>query len=122
MEILAGLAAASRFAVMHAYEALAHLRATRQPVSHGKLKAKSSLLKISHQLSEIHKIKEILAAIAAAEVDKLIKTNGLDWAARHRTRQLARHHAHHLAHERYGLGRKHWLGVRSRERRSCSGV
>lgn len=58
MEILAGLAAAaSRFAVMHAYEALAHLRATRQPVSHGKLKAKSSLLKISHQLSEIHKIK-----------------------------------------------------------------
>ncbi|KAL5512580.1 hypothetical protein ACEPAG_3233 [Sanghuangporus baumii] len=82
-----GIAAAAGFAAMHAYEA--HLRATGQPVSHGKMK-------------------EILAAIAAAEVDKLAETKGLDWVDRHRAKKLAEQQAHALAAERYGEYNTGW--------------
>ncbi|KAL5504552.1 hypothetical protein ACEPAH_7213 [Sanghuangporus vaninii] len=81
------IAAAAGFAAMHAYEA--HLRATGQPVSHGKMK-------------------EILAAIAAAEVDKLAETKGLDWIDRHRAKKLAEQQAHALAAERYGEYNTGW--------------
>ncbi|KAL5483109.1 hypothetical protein ACEPAI_8338 [Sanghuangporus weigelae] len=81
------IAAAAGFAAMHAYES--HLRATGQPVSHGKMK-------------------EILAAIAAAEVDKLAETKGLDWVDRHRAKKLAEQQAHALATERYGEYNTGW--------------
>ncbi|KAL5531890.1 hypothetical protein ACEPAF_5453 [Sanghuangporus sanghuang] len=81
------IAAAAGFAAMHAYEA--HLRATGQPVSHGKMK-------------------EILAAIAAAEIDKLAETRGLDWVDRHRAKKLAEQQAHALAAERYGEYNTGW--------------
>ncbi|KAJ7469747.1 hypothetical protein B0H11DRAFT_1722972 [Mycena galericulata] len=81
------IAGAAGFAAMHAYEA--HLRATGQPVSHGKMK-------------------EILAAIAAAEVDKLAETKGLDHLDRHRAKKHAEHQAHMLAEQRYGHGQSGW--------------
>ncbi|KAJ7446456.1 hypothetical protein B0H11DRAFT_2084810, partial [Mycena galericulata] len=81
------IAGAAGFAAMHAYEA--HLRATGQPVSHGKMK-------------------EILAAIAAAEVDKLAETKGLDHLDRHRAKKYAEHQAHMLAEQRYGHGQSGW--------------
>ncbi|KAH8110540.1 hypothetical protein DFH11DRAFT_775379 [Phellopilus nigrolimitatus] len=81
------IAAAAGFAAMHAYEA--HLRATGQPVSH-------------------HKMKEILAAIAAAEVDKLAETKGLDFLDRHKAKRLAEHEAHQQAEQRYGAGASGW--------------
>ncbi|KAI0052795.1 hypothetical protein FA95DRAFT_1553063 [Auriscalpium vulgare] len=77
------IAAAAGFAAMHAYES--HLRATGQPVSHGKMK-------------------EILAAIAAAEVTKLFETKGLDALDRHKAKKMAVQQAHHLAEERYSGG------------------
>ncbi|KAF9043641.1 hypothetical protein BDZ89DRAFT_1059562 [Hymenopellis radicata] len=81
------IAAAAGFAAMHSYEN--HLRATGQPVSHGKMK-------------------EILAAIAAAEVDKLAETKGMDWMDRRRAKQMAEHHAHEYAAQRYGSGNTGW--------------
>ncbi|KAI0321740.1 hypothetical protein OF83DRAFT_1168150 [Amylostereum chailletii] len=83
-EVIAG---AAGFAAMHAYEA--HLRASGQPVSHGTMK-------------------EILAAIAAAEVDKLAETKGLDWLDRHKAKKMAAHQAHALAAQRYGEGSSGW--------------
>ncbi|KAI5116534.1 hypothetical protein M0805_009045 [Coniferiporia weirii] len=81
------IAGAAGFAAMHAYEA--HLRKTGQPVTHGKMK-------------------EILAMIAAAEVDKLAETKGLDWLDRHKAKKLAEHQAHALAEQRYGEGSSGW--------------
>jgi len=81
------LAGAAGFAAMHAYEA--HLRATGQPVSHGKMK-------------------ELLAVIAAAEVDKLAETKGLNWIDREKAKRMATHQAHHLARHRYGQDGTGW--------------
>ncbi|THG95543.1 hypothetical protein EW145_g7940, partial [Phellinidium pouzarii] len=86
------IAGAAGFAAMHAYEE--HLRATGQPVTHGKMK-------------------EILAAIAAAEVDKLAETKGLDWLDRHKAKKLAEHQAHALAEQRYGAGENGWEYARN---------
>ncbi|CAK5263872.1 unnamed protein product [Mycena citricolor] len=83
-EVIAG---AAGFAAMHAYEA--HLRATGQPVTHGKMK-------------------EILAAIAAAEVDKLAETKGMDYLDRQKAKKYAEHQAHMLAEQRYGQGNTGW--------------
>ncbi|KAF7972423.1 hypothetical protein HWV62_17984 [Athelia sp. TMB] len=49
-------------------------------------------------------MKQILAAIAAAEVDKLIETKGMDHIDRHRARRMAERQAHHLAQHRYQGG------------------
>ncbi|KZV64541.1 hypothetical protein PENSPDRAFT_615238, partial [Peniophora sp. CONT] len=68
---------------MHAYES--HLRATGQPVSHPIMK-------------------EILAAAAAAEVEKLIETKGLTHLDRHRAERMAQEQAHMLAEQRYSGG------------------
>ncbi|KZV64545.1 hypothetical protein PENSPDRAFT_588264 [Peniophora sp. CONT] len=77
------IAGAAGFAAMHAYEN--HLRATGQPVSHPLMK-------------------EILAAAAAAEVDKLIETKGLDYVDREKAKKMAEKQAHALAEQRYGGG------------------
>ena len=49
-------------------------------------------------------MKEILAAAAAAEVDKLIETKGLNYLDRHRARKMAEEQAHMLAEQRYSGG------------------
>ena len=49
-------------------------------------------------------VQEILAAIAAAEVDKLAETKGLDWLDREKAKHMARHQADELARQRYGEG------------------
>jgi len=74
------IAGAAGFAAMKAYES--HLRASGQQPSHALMK-------------------EILAGIAAAEVDKLIETKGLDWVDRHKAKKLAEKQAHELAEQRY---------------------
>jgi len=89
-----GLAAAAGFAAMHAYEA--HVRASGQEVSHAKMK-------------------EFLAACAAAEVDKLVETKGLDWVDRRKAHKMAEQQAHHLADQRYGSGNSGWEYARGRE-------
>jgi len=50
------------------------------------------------------KMKEILAALAAAEVDKLVETKGLDFLDREKLKRLAVDQAHSLATEKYGEG------------------
>jgi len=77
------IAGAAGFAAMHAYEA--HLRATGEEPSHAKMK-------------------EFLAAIAAAEVDKLVETKGLNAIDRHKAKKEAEQHAHMLAEQRYQGG------------------
>ncbi|KAF8464513.1 hypothetical protein JB92DRAFT_2580910, partial [Gautieria morchelliformis] len=67
------IAGAAGFAAMKAYES--HLRATGQQPSHVLMK-------------------EILAGIAAAEVDKLVETKGMDWIDRHKAKKLAERQAH----------------------------
>jgi hypothetical protein len=68
---------------MKAYED--HCRDTGETVSHGKMK-------------------ELLAAFAAAEVDNLVETKGLDFLDREKLKHLAAHQAHALAKEKYGEG------------------
>ncbi|KAF8522908.1 hypothetical protein BU17DRAFT_64109 [Hysterangium stoloniferum] len=77
------IAGAAGFAAMRAYES--HLRATGQQPSH-------SLMK------------EIIAGIAAAEVEKLVETKGMDWIDRHKAKKLAEKQAHELAERRYSGG------------------
>ncbi|KZO97782.1 hypothetical protein CALVIDRAFT_459290, partial [Calocera viscosa TUFC12733] len=74
------IAAAAGFAAMKAYES--HLRATGQQPTH-------------------ETMKEILAAIAAAEVDRLAETKGLDFIDRERAKHQAVAQAHAFANERY---------------------
>jgi hypothetical protein len=50
------------------------------------------------------KMKELLAAFAAAEADKLVETKGLDFLDREKLKRLAAHQAHALAKEKYGEG------------------
>jgi hypothetical protein len=49
-------------------------------------------------------MKELLGAFAAAEVDKLVETKGLDFLDREKLKRLATHQAHALAKEKYGEG------------------
>lgn len=49
-------------------------------------------------------MKEMLAGFAAAEVDKLFETKGLDYLDREKAKQMAAHQAHKLAHDKYGPG------------------
>ncbi|CAF3760218.1 unnamed protein product [Rotaria socialis] len=50
------------------------------------------------------KMKELLAGLAAAEVDKLFQKNGLDFLDREKAKKRAVHQAHHLAEQKYGPG------------------
>ncbi len=68
---------------MKAYED--HVRRTGQQVSHPLMK-------------------ELLAGFAAAEVDKLFETKGLDYLDREKAKRHAIQQAHHLANEQYGQG------------------
>jgi hypothetical protein len=68
---------------MKAYED--HVRRTGQQVSHPFMK-------------------ELLAGFAAAEVDKLFETKGLDYLDREKAKRHAVQQAHHLANEQYGQG------------------
>ncbi|CAF1634708.1 unnamed protein product, partial [Didymodactylos carnosus] len=68
---------------MKAYED--HCRDSGETVSHGKMK-------------------ELLAAFAAAEVDNLAETKGLDFLDLEKTKLMAKHQAHKLAEEKYGPG------------------
>jgi len=77
------LAGAAGFAAMKAYES--HLRASGEQPSHALMK-------------------EMLAGIAAFEVDKLVETKGLDWVDKHKAQKLAEKQAHHLADQRYEGG------------------
>ncbi|KZP09759.1 hypothetical protein FIBSPDRAFT_963708 [Athelia psychrophila] len=77
------IAGAAGFAAMRAYES--HLRATGETPSHPLMK-------------------EMLAGIASAEVDKLIETKGLNAIDRHKAKKQAEEHAHALAEQRYGGG------------------
>lgn len=45
-----------------------------------------------------------MAGIAAAEVDKLVETKGLDWIDRRKAQELAKKQAHELAEQRYQGG------------------
>jgi hypothetical protein len=54
---------------------------------------------VSHPL-----MKEMLAGFAAAEVDKLFETKGLDYLDREKAKRAAIQQAHHLANEQYGQG------------------
>ncbi|CAF1050979.1 unnamed protein product [Adineta ricciae] len=74
---------AAGFAAMKAYED--HCRREGQHVSHAFMK-------------------EMLAGFAAAEVDKLFETKGLDFLDREKAKRHAIEQAHHLANERYGQG------------------
>ncbi|CAF1314660.1 unnamed protein product, partial [Didymodactylos carnosus] len=49
-------------------------------------------------------MKELLAGFAAAEVDRLIETKGLDFIDRERAKRQAVQQAHHLAEQQYGPG------------------
>ena len=49
-------------------------------------------------------MKEMLAGFAAAEVDKLFETKGLDYLDREKAKQMAVHQSHKLAHDKYGPG------------------
>jgi hypothetical protein len=71
------------YLAMKAYED--HIRNTGEQVSHPRMK-------------------EMLAAFATAEVDKLFQTHGLDFLDREQAKRRAVHQAHHLAEERYGPG------------------
>ncbi len=62
-----------------------HCRDTGETVSHGKMK-------------------ELLAAFAAAEVNNLVETKGLDFLDREKLKHLATQQAHALANEKYGAG------------------
>ncbi|KIJ43839.1 hypothetical protein M422DRAFT_113924, partial [Sphaerobolus stellatus SS14] len=77
------IAGAAGFAAMRAYEN--RLRAIGQPPHHALMK-------------------EILAGIAAAEVDKLAETKGLDFVDREKAKYMAIKQAHHLAEQRYQGG------------------
>ncbi|TPX63617.1 hypothetical protein SpCBS45565_g06485 [Spizellomyces sp. 'palustris'] len=79
-EVIAG---AAGYEAMKSYER--HCAANGQPQSHSQMK-------------------EILAGLAAAEVDKLFETKGLDWLDRDRAKQQAIAQAHTLADEQYGQG------------------
>lgn len=68
---------------MKAYED--HVRKTGEQVSHPMMR-------------------EMLAAIAAAEVDKLFESKGLDFLDREKAKQQAIHQAHQIANEKYGQG------------------
>ncbi|KZT64171.1 putative CipC-like antibiotic response protein, partial [Daedalea quercina L-15889] len=77
------IAGAAGFEAMKAYEN--HIRATGQEPSHPVMK-------------------ELLAGFAAAEIDKLAETKGLDYIDREKAKRQAIEQAHHLANERYGHG------------------
>jgi len=47
------------------------------------------------------KAREIIAAIAGAEVDKLVETHGLDWVDAERAKRQAQDHAVQAYDERY---------------------
>ncbi|UJR19512.1 hypothetical protein I4U23_022642 [Adineta vaga] len=79
-EIIAG---AAGFAALKAYED--HVRRSGEQVNHPRMK-------------------EILAEFAAAEVDKLFETKGLDYLDREKAKNMAIEQAHHLAHEKYDPG------------------
>jgi len=77
------VAGAAGFEAMKAYEN--HLRERGEPVNH-------SLMK------------ELLAGFAAAEVDKLVESKGLDWIDAEEAKKKAIAQAQALAEERYGEG------------------
>ncbi|CAF1166843.1 unnamed protein product [Adineta ricciae] len=54
---------------------------------------------ISHPM-----MKEILAGFAAAEVDKLFETKGIDYLDRERAKRMATEQAYKLANDKYGSG------------------
>jgi hypothetical protein len=62
-----------------------HCRDTGETVTHGKMK-------------------ELLEEFAAAEVNKLVETKGLDFLDREKLKRLATHQARALANEKYGEG------------------
>jgi len=54
-------------------------------------------------LPENHQFaKEMLAAVASAEVDKLVETKGLDWVDKERAKRQAVQQAHAAYDEKYG--------------------
>jgi len=79
-ELISG---AAGYEAMKAYED--HLRREGKPVGH-------------------EKMKEILAALASAEVDKLVETKGLNFYDREKLKHQAHHQAVQLAEQRYGQG------------------
>ncbi|BFZ62902.1 hypothetical protein YB2330_004012 [Saitoella coloradoensis] len=84
------IAAAAGFEAMKAYEN--HLRNQGGPVSHPVMK-------------------ELLASFAAAEVDKLVETKGLDYIDRERAKRQAVEQARSLAEQKYGNGNTGWEAV-----------
>jgi hypothetical protein len=68
---------------MKAYED--HVRRTGEQVSHPMMK-------------------EMLAGLASAEVDKLFESKGLDFLDREKAKRQAVQQAHQLADEKYGAG------------------
>ena len=49
-------------------------------------------------------MKDMLASLAAVEVDKLFETKGLDFLDREEAKRRSVHQAHRLADEKYGSG------------------
>jgi len=79
-EVVAG---AAGFEAMKAYED--HLRKQGAPVEHSTMK-------------------ELLAGFAAAEVDKLFETKGLDFVDKEKAKHHAKQQAEQYAEQRYGQG------------------
>ena len=101
--MLLAIAGAAGFAAMKAYES--HLRASGQQPSHMLMKVRSPFSAHSkHDIHAFYDTQEILAGIAAAEVDKLVETKGMDWIDRHKAHKQAQKQAHDLAEQRYRGG------------------
>ncbi|KAJ3146735.1 hypothetical protein HDU89_005990 [Geranomyces variabilis] len=77
------ISAAAGYEAMKAYEK--HCEASGQPQSH-------------------ERMKEILAGLAAAEIDKHFETKGLDWLDKEKAKRMAAQQAHLLADEQFGKG------------------
>ena len=60
-------------------------------------KQRSEGLPVNHQFA-----KEMLAAVAAAEVDKLVETKGLDYVDKEKAKRQAIQQAHQAYDEKYG--------------------
>jgi hypothetical protein len=71
------------YLAMKAYED--HVRKTGEQISHPMMK-------------------EMLASLASAEVDKLFESKGLNFLDREEAKRRAVHQAHQLAQEKYGSG------------------
>ena len=71
---------------------------------HLAMNAYENQVRSSGQTVSHKEMKEILAASAAAEVDNIFESNGIDFLDREKAKRAAVKEAYHLAEENYGEG------------------